>query len=76
MTPERDILLADTPRGFAQQVLRLIGDRQLRARLSANGRELVASRYTWDTIAQRLDETLSDVRAQRKAAPASKAQVA
>ena len=59
VTPERDILIADAPRAFAEQVVRVVNDRGLRARLSANGKELVARRYTWDRIAQQLDALLA-----------------
>ena len=48
------LLIADTPEQFAQTTLRLLQDRQLYQHISANGRELVAARYDWDKIAERL----------------------
>ncbi|MGC9025004.1 MAG: glycosyltransferase family 4 protein, partial [Chloroflexia bacterium] len=43
----RHLLLADTPESFAEAVLALLRDRALWARLSAQGRALVAERYDW-----------------------------
>lgn len=45
--PGRDLLTADTPAAWAQTCLRLLSDAELRARLVAGGRELVATRYEW-----------------------------
>jgi glycosyltransferase involved in cell wall biosynthesis len=61
VTPEENILIADTPERFAAQTLRLIDDAELRARLSANGRNLIAQRYTWDRIGRQLDILLDDI---------------
>ncbi len=47
------LLTADDAAGFASQVVRTIRDRPLSARLAANGRQLVVSRYDWDMIAAR-----------------------
>lgn len=46
LTPERDLLLADAPEEFARQTLRLLASPELRARLSAQGRQ-AAARYDW-----------------------------
>lgn len=61
VTHKENILIADTPQQFAEQVLRLTGDRELRARLSAAGRRLIAERYTWDRIGLQLEAILSDI---------------
>ena len=50
VTNGEDILLADAPDAFAKQVLRVLRDPQLRARLSRNARQLVESQYGWDSI--------------------------
>jgi glycosyltransferase involved in cell wall biosynthesis len=47
VTPERNILLGDTPEQFAAQVLRVLSDGALRERLSAEARRLVQEHYTW-----------------------------
>jgi glycosyltransferase involved in cell wall biosynthesis len=58
VTPEENILLADTPQCLAEQVLRILDNPDLRSRLSENGRQLIERQYTWDRIAQRLDALL------------------
>jgi glycosyltransferase involved in cell wall biosynthesis len=60
VTPEHDILIADTPQAFAQQVLRLLNDFVLRARLSANGRRLIERLYTWERIGAQFEEVLDE----------------
>jgi glycosyltransferase involved in cell wall biosynthesis len=61
VTHEEDILIADAPDDFAQAVLRLLRDEDLRASLSAAGRRLVAERYSWETCARRLEQLLCRV---------------
>jgi glycosyltransferase involved in cell wall biosynthesis len=51
---ERHMLCADDAEGFARATLRLLGDPQLRAKLSADGRAVVAQRYDWRTIGANL----------------------
>lgn len=41
---------------FAGQIVRLLGDRALRARLAVSARALVTSRYTWEQSALALDQ--------------------
>jgi glycosyltransferase involved in cell wall biosynthesis len=67
VTQDEDILIADTPAEFADAVLRLLDDRALRARLAANGRRLVESRYGWKVIGEKLDQLLRRVVKERKA---------
>lgn len=56
-----DLLLGDEPKEFAQQVVRLLGDADLRARLSANGRRLIDEHYQWRAIAERYSDVLTAV---------------
>ena len=56
----RDILLADSPRGFAAQTLRLLGDAQLWERLSGAGRAFVAG-HAWSKRAGQLDSVYQRV---------------
>jgi polysaccharide biosynthesis protein PslH len=44
----RHALVADDPEHFAEAVVTLLHDSELRARLGAAGRALVEERYTWD----------------------------
>ena len=45
-----NIFIRDTPREFADAVLRVLGDAQLQRRLGANGRKTAEQTYSWDTI--------------------------
>jgi glycosyltransferase involved in cell wall biosynthesis len=45
-----NILIADDPAEFAEHVSDIMRNPELRARLSAAGRELVQARYDWDVI--------------------------
>jgi glycosyltransferase involved in cell wall biosynthesis len=66
VTPETDILIGDTPSTFAAQVLRVLNDFVLRARLSTNGRRLVERLYTWDRIGSQLEDVLSEAQEARR----------
>ena len=55
------LLIADSPAAFAEGIEELLGSTQLRRRLGANGRNLVAARYGWDQIAIRLERVWYDV---------------
>lgn len=48
LTPEHDILLADTPEAFARQIRRLVSDRGLWQRLRDNGLETIRTSYSLD----------------------------
>ncbi len=58
VTPEQDILVADTAGQFASQVLRLLADRDLQERISSMARQLVQQQYTWTRSGARLEEAL------------------
>lgn len=49
----RDLLLADSPDGFASAVERLVGDRELAASLGRSGRATVEARYDWTSVLTR-----------------------
>jgi len=49
------ILLADNPYEFSQQVIRLLNDNLLYERLAVNARKLVEEKYDWRKIAHNLD---------------------
>jgi len=55
---EKELLIADTSQEFADAVLRLLSDFELRKRLGAAGREFVLSNYGWDSICAGLDKAL------------------
>ena len=55
----RDFLAADTPRAFADAVLRVLDDPACAQRLGRAGRAAVASRYEWSTIRAEMADRLS-----------------
>lgn len=46
--PEKHILVADKPNEFAQQVIRLTKNNELRIKISTEARKLVEEKYTWE----------------------------
>jgi glycosyltransferase involved in cell wall biosynthesis len=66
VTPERDVLIADTPEDFARQIGRVFDDVDLRRTLSRYGRQLVVTRYSWDALAARLNEVYHQVASTRQ----------
>jgi glycosyltransferase involved in cell wall biosynthesis len=51
-----EILIADTPAGFARAALSLTQSRETRARLAENGRRAVAEHHDWDRITELLEQ--------------------
>jgi glycosyltransferase involved in cell wall biosynthesis len=49
-----DLLEADSPDSFAEQILRTITDAGLRLRLAEAGRRYVERCHNWDTLAEAL----------------------
>jgi glycosyltransferase involved in cell wall biosynthesis len=62
VSPGEDILIGDSPREFAQQVIRLLGDVALRAKLESNARKLVEEKYSWSIIGRNLDRILEGLK--------------
>jgi len=50
-----DLLVADTPSAFADQVDRLFTDGQLQDRLGVRGRERVLKEYAWQNSVNRFE---------------------
>jgi glycosyltransferase involved in cell wall biosynthesis len=61
----RHLLVGDRPQSFAGQILSVLSDRELRARLAKQGSELVQSRYAWDGIVETLERLLQAAAAGR-----------
>jgi len=55
------LLIANEPAAFAEQVVRLLRDADLRAALAANGRLLVAERYDWAAVMPRFLKLVEQV---------------
>ena len=54
----KHLLIRDNPADFAQAVIALLNDENLRVQLGKNGRALVEARYTWDKVFDALSEIL------------------
>lgn len=54
VTHGEDILIADSPEEFANNVCELLRNAGLRKKIAQNGRKLVENKYDWDIIAERL----------------------
>lgn len=54
--PERDIFLADTPERFAEKVVMLMQNTQIKQVAIENAYRLVKNRYQWQDIVERLNE--------------------
>ncbi|MBN1317283.1 MAG: glycosyltransferase [Anaerolineales bacterium] len=50
----KHLLIADSPLDFANAVIQLLQNRDLRARIIANARRLVETHYDWKTIGEKL----------------------
>ena len=59
-TPDKEILLADDPRGFAEQTEKVLVNRELRAGLGIAARRFVEIRHDWETIASRLSDVYDE----------------
>ncbi len=60
VTSGTHLLMADRPDTFAEEVLRLLSDAALRARLGDAGRRYVVDNHYWPTIAGRLTEVYAE----------------
>lgn len=66
VTPGQDILIANEPAAFAEAVLSLLSDRELRSRLAENARQLVREKYDWKTIGSTFEAFLREVVAAKR----------
>jgi len=55
LTNEKHLLISDDPKEFADNVIRLARDKQLRHKLGENGRILVQETYDWKSITVKLE---------------------
>lgn len=56
VTPDENILIADTPGDFAARLVQLFESEDLRRRMGAAGRALVEREYCWERIGEHLQE--------------------
>jgi sugar transferase (PEP-CTERM/EpsH1 system associated) len=69
VTHDEDVVLADSPEDFAAQTIRLLKERETRARIGRAARRLVESRYGWSAVTNVLDDVLKKVQAQARVTP-------
>jgi len=65
VVPERDVLIADRPEEFVEQISRLFLDDSLRSRLGSSARRLAEERYSWGRIVDTMLEEYDRVAAHR-----------
>lgn len=58
VTNGADIILADGPQHFANEVCRLMGSRKERTRIGDGGRKLVQEKYSWTAVAKHLESVV------------------
>jgi len=58
--PDQDVLVADTVEDFANAVVRLLQEPELRTRLAENGRRLAENRYDWRVVLRKMDEVYGE----------------
>jgi glycosyltransferase involved in cell wall biosynthesis len=61
LIPGQDILIADTPNEFANALINLFYQPELRHRLSLNGRKAIERKYDWDRIGEHLRSFIEQV---------------
>lgn len=59
-TPGIDIIVVDSPEEFADQVVKLIENKERRAQISKNARNLIKVKYTWDKSLKTFEKLLSE----------------
>ncbi len=67
VVPGHELLVADRASEFADHVIALLNNADLRANLGSAGRRLVEDRYMWPRIVQRLEQVYENLRAQHQA---------
>ncbi|HWR97505.1 MAG TPA: glycosyltransferase [Candidatus Methanoperedens sp.] len=60
VTPNKNVLIADTPGEFVSQIARVASDSQLREELGLEGRRLVETTYSWRAIGATLGAIYED----------------
>ncbi|HTM03375.1 MAG TPA: glycosyltransferase family 4 protein [Vicinamibacterales bacterium] len=59
VTDGRDVVIADTPSGFAHSVVALLRDTARRVQLEQAARDLVVTHYDWSAVAGQLEHALA-----------------
>jgi len=58
----KDVLIADEPEQFAENVIKLLNNQELKNELEKNARKLVVDKYSWKAHAEKFQKIYSDIR--------------
>lgn len=61
VTPEKNVLVADTPEAFVRQIGRLVADSTLREKIGAEARKFVIENYSWPVIGEQLEKCYQSI---------------
>jgi glycosyltransferase involved in cell wall biosynthesis len=61
VSPGENIIIADEPREFAERVIELLNDKQLREKIGDNARKLMKKEHSWEKTTDRLNEIFQKV---------------
>ncbi len=59
--PGRDVLVADDPKVFAEEVIKLLKEPALRQKLTQNARKLIDEKYDWQKNLKTLDQIIRNI---------------
>lgn len=59
-TPDKEILIGNTPKEFAGHINNLIKDKELSNQIAENGNRFVKENYCWQTTVNKLEEILNE----------------
>jgi glycosyltransferase involved in cell wall biosynthesis len=66
LADDREVLLADEPRAFAEKVVGLLSDPKTVSRLAGNGLARVQSQYSWPAMGRALESAIQSVLTSRE----------
>jgi glycosyltransferase involved in cell wall biosynthesis len=55
------LLIADEPPRFAEEVVRLLRDRELRNQIVTRARRFVEEQYDWGVVSRSMEQVMTDV---------------
>ena len=60
-TAGKDIIVADGAKKFADEVIKLLKDKERRQSVAQSARELVERKYGWSSVVKRVDDIYESV---------------
>ena len=61
VSPGQDIIIADSPTEFAERVIELLNNKQLREKIGHNARNLMEKEYSWENVTDKLNKIFQKV---------------